>query len=394
MNYKYNILWLDDEPIKALEQIREANPFIYFDKVDYVDICEMILDSQPEKYHAVILDANGISSDSPEKDANKSGFLRLVHSVMDNHIPLYIYSGQLLRASDGDSADIVLEELHRLGLKKQIFYKSGGPYELIDKIVKDLDNKYLYYDGYKHFLTFFTNGWIPKEYKQEFLDPIMEYYYRKDYNSAHGNQMRNITEQILDRINKEFQLDTTTKEGDKNRYANIAKAIKAKKLDFSSSISGPLLHMIDVTNARSHNAMSEDERKLYFESDFSTFFIVANWFYKIMTKLETAQLFDEPNPDNANTNINTNTNTEVPLSISKPSESSEKKQKPKTHENSRTGVLVSTYKENGRTYCDLKVEIPWKWKDFSQLMITTIIPSNDPKKAVWYPYCQEVNNDK
>ena len=67
MNYKYNILWLDDEPIKALEQIREANPFIYFDKVDYVDICEMILDSQPEKYHAVILDANGISSDSPEK---------------------------------------------------------------------------------------------------------------------------------------------------------------------------------------------------------------------------------------------------------------------------------------------------------------------------------------
>ena len=388
MSYKYNVLWLDDEPIKALEQIREANPFIYFDKVDYVDICEMILDSQPEKYHAVILDANGISSDSPQKDANKSGFLRLVHSVMDNHIPLYIYSGQLLRASDGDSADIVLEELHRLGLKEHIFYKSGGPYELIDKIIKDLDNKYLYYDGYKHFLTFFTNGWIPKEYKQEFLDPIMEYYYRKDYNSAHGNQMRNITEKILDRINKEFQLDTITKEGDKNRYANIAKAIKAKKLDFSFSISGPLLHMIDVANARSHNAMSEDERKLYFESDFSTFFIVANWFYKIMTKLENAQPFDEQNPDNANTN------TEVLLSNSKHSESSENKQKPKTHENSRTGVLVSTYKENGHTYCDLKVEIPWKWKDFNQLMITAIIPSNDPKKAIWYPYCQEVNNDK
>jgi hypothetical protein len=387
MNYKYNILWLDDEPIKALEQIREENPFIYFDKVDYVDICEMILNSQPEKYHAVILDANGISSDSPEKDANKSGFLRLVHSVMDNHIPLYIYSGQLLRASDGDSADILLEELDRLGLKEQIFYKSGGPYELIDKIVKDLDNKYLYYDGYKHFLTFFTNGWIPKEYKQEFLDPIMEYYYRKDYNSAHGNQMRNITEQILDRINKEFQLDTTTKEGDKNRYANIAKAIKAKKLDFSSSISGPLLHMIDVTNARSHNALSEDERKLYFESDFSTFFIVANWFYKIMTELEK-QHFDEPNKDN------TITNTEAPLSISEPSESCKKNHKPKTHENSITRVLVSTYKENGLTYCDLKVEIPWKWKDFSQLYITGIIPSNDPKKGVWFPFCQEVNNDK
>ena len=382
MNYKYNILWLDDEPIKALEQIREVNPSIYFDKVDYVDICEMILDSQPEKYHAVILDANGVSSDSPEKDANKSGFLRLVHSVIDNHLPLYIYSGQLLRATDGDSADIVLEELYRLGLKDNIFYKSGGPYDLIDKVVKDLDDKYQYYEGYKHFLSFFSNGWIGNEYKTQFLDPIMEYYYRKDYNSAHGNQMRNITEQILHRVNIEFQLDTTSKEGDKNRFANIAKAIKAKKLDFSSSISGPLLHMIDVTNAQSHNAMSEDELKLYFESDFSTFFIVANWFYKIMTQLENAQHVEVSSPDSSEDLENSN----------KPTKCLEKKQKPNTHENTRSGVLVSTYKENGRTYCDLKVEIPWKWKDYSQLLITTIIPSNDPKKGVWYPYCQEVNN--
>lgn len=34
MNYKYNILWLDDKPIKALDDIREANPNICFDKVD------------------------------------------------------------------------------------------------------------------------------------------------------------------------------------------------------------------------------------------------------------------------------------------------------------------------------------------------------------------------
>ena len=106
-----------------------------------------------------------------------------------------------------------------------------------------------------------------------------------------------------------------------------------------------------------------------------------------MTELEK-QHFDEPNKDN------TITNTEAPLSISEPSESCKKNQKPKTHENSITRVLVSTYKENGLTYCDLKVEIPWKWKDFSQLYITGIIPCNDPKKGVWYPFCQEVNNDK
>lgn len=388
MNYIYNVLWLDDEEIKALEQIREENQSINFDKERFVDECQRKLETHPEKYHAVILDANGISSDNPDKDANKSGFLRLVNIVMDNHIPLYIYSGQLLRASDGDSADIVLEELYRLGLKDHIFYKSGGPYDLIDKIIKDLDSNYHFYGEYKHFLSFFTNGWIPKEYKEQFFDPLMKYYYSKNYKDAHGNHMRNIIEKILVKVNEEFQLDTTTKENDKNRYANIAKAIKAKKLDYSSAISGPLFHMIDITNAESHNAMSEDERKLYFESDFSTFFIVANWFYKIMTNLKDVEHIEKTSPDSANTN------TEVSESINKCPELSEKKQKPKTHEDSRSGVIVSTYKENGRTYCDLKVEIPWKWKDCSQLMITTIIPSNDPKKAIWYPYCQEVNNNK
>ena len=234
MKFKYNILWLDDQPIKALETIKEANPGICFDKVDYVDVCEMKLETQPQKYHAVILDANGISSDTPEKDASKSGFLKLVHKVIDI-IPLYIYSGQLLRATDGDSADIVLEELHRLGMKEKenIFFKSGGPYVLIEKIIADLESKYQFYVGHEHFLSFFSKGWIKQEYKTEFLDPIMEIYYRKDYNSTHGNQMRNLTEQMLVRVNEEFGLDTTTKANDPNRYKNIIRAIKVKKLDFS-----------------------------------------------------------------------------------------------------------------------------------------------------------------
>ena len=101
-----------------------------------------------------------------------------------------------------------------------------------------------------------------------------------------------------------------------------------------------------------------------------------------MTQLENAQHVEVSSPDSSEDLENSN----------KPSKCLEKKQKPNTHENTRSGVLVSTYKENGRTYCDLKVEIPWKWKDYSQLLITTIIPSNDPKKGVWYPFCQEVNN--
>ena len=378
MNYKYNVLWLDDEPIKALEQIREIYSTIYFDKVDYVDVCEKKLESQSEKYHAVILDANGISSDSPEKDANKSGFLHLVHSVIDNHIPLYIYSGQLLRASDGDSADIVSEELHRLGLKDNIFYKSGGPYDLIDKIVKDLDNKYLYYVGHENFLSFFTKGWIPNKYKSEFLDPIMEYYCRKDFNSAHGNHMRNITEQMLERINQEFKLDTNTKKDDPNHYRSIVRAIKFKKLDRSQLISGPLFHMIDLTNAKSHNPVPEDERKLYFESDFSTFFIVANWFYKIMDAMESSQDVIE--------------NGQFKFKNTSPVLTSQTTEKCiiTTHVNERTGAVVPTYRENGRTYCTLKVEIPKIWKDYEEIKITGVQLNSDPERGViWKALCQE-----
>lgn len=377
MSCKFNILWLDDQPIKALDKIREAHPNMYFDKIDFVDTCIERLKSNPEKYHAVILDANGICSDTPEKDASKSGFLRMVHMVIDIHIPLYIYSGQLDRATDGDTADVVLEELHELGLreKENIFFKGGGPYDLIDKIVKDFDNKYRFYLGHEHFLSFFSKGWIEKKYKTEFLDPIMEIYHRKDYNSAHGNQMRNLTEQMLVRINKEFNLDTTTKANDPNRYKHIVNAIKAKKLDFSSLVIGPLFHMIEVTNGRSHEAMSEDDRKLYFESDYSTFFIVANWFNKLMSCTENVQ------DDVAEVS---NEATAEQTQINQP-------KKAQTNENNRSGVIVTTHKEkDGHTYCYLKVQIPKKWEEFDKVKITTIVPSQYPNNGGWFPYCQEV----
>ena len=65
--------------------------------------------------------------------------------------------------------------------------------------------------------------------------------------------------------------------------------------------------------------------------------------------------------------------------------------RPQTHDDNRSGVVVSTYKENGHTYCDLKVEIPWSYKQYDKVKITGIIPNTNPKhKGDWYPYCQEV----
>lgn len=380
MSYKYNILWLDDKPIKALDEIREANPDVYFEKVDYVDVCKQRLESNPEKYHAVILDANGISSDAPEKDASKKGFMSLVKTVVKKcHLLLYIYSGQLQRATDGAEGDTAiletLDEEYGLREKENIFFKSGGPYDLINKIKKDFDSNYHFYVGHEYLLSFFSKGWIEQKYKTEFLDPLMKIYYQKDYDSAHGNQMRNMTEQMLLKVNKEWTLDTVTKEDDTNRYKKIADAIKRRKLDCSSLVIGPLLHMIEITNGRSHEAMIEDDRKLYFESDFSTFFIVANWFNRLMSLNENAQDVDYTvhETDDKQTQIG-QTNT-----------------KPQTHEDNRSGVVVSTYKEKGHTYCDLKVEIPMRYEQYDKVKITGIIPNTNPHfKGDWFPYCQEV----
>lgn len=390
MSFKYNILWLDDEPIKALETIRQANPSVSFEQVNYVDICEMILDFEPEKYHAVILDANGVKSDSPDKDANKSGFLSLVHLVKEKCIPLYIYSGQLLRASDGDTADVILEELKRIGLQeeKTIFYKSGGPYKMIDQIISDLDSKYHYYIGHEYLLDFFSKGWIENKYKSSELDPVMECYKNHNIDYARGNQMRKMTEQILKRVNKEFHI-TNFKEGDPNYCAEIAKTIKRKKLDESEAISGLLLHMVDLSNAGSHHSLPEEVRKLYFESDYATFFTVTDWFNRLMSRVEQARTIPTDKEDVVDAQK---------LQEPKDTPSTTKQaqiQKPKTHERTRTGVVVSTYKEGGRTFCDLKVEIPTKWENYSELYITGVSPNTNPyNKAVWFPYCEEVQEDK
>ena len=130
--------------------------------------------------------------------------------------------------------------------------------------------------------------------------------------------------------------------------------------------------MIEVTNGRSHEAMTEDDRKLYFESDYSTFFIVANWFNKLMSCTENAQ------DDVAEVS---NETTDEQTQINRPNT------KAQTHENNRSGVVVPTYKKGNHTYCDIKVEIPWPWKQYNKVKITGIKVNPNGE---WSPYCQEV----
>ena len=201
--------------------------------------------------------------------------------------------------------------------------------------------------------------------------------------------MRNITEQILIKVNEEFDLVPSLKKDDSSYYANIAKAIKFKKLDESETISGPLLHMIELSNARSHSALPEDVRKLYFDSDYATFFIVTDWFNRLMSTIEQANTNSTDKEDIADAQDLMNSK-DAQLATRQP-----QIQKPQTHE-TRSGIVVQTYKESGRTYCDLKVEIPKRWKDYSELLITGVKPSMNPqsKTVGWFPYCAEVPKDE
>lgn len=378
----YSILWLDD--VSKEEEIKEAEEKfpVSIKYIPFIDLCAKELEEHPERYDAVIFDANNQNSSSPgsPQTADTMGFLPLVEETLKKGIEVYVFSGEL-NFKDGDPA---LEMLSRWKLikKDKVFENNGSVDELFEKIIHDLKSKNNLYVGFDYLLEIFRKKWIEKKYKTEFLDPLMEKYHQKDYDSAHGNEMRNITEQMLLRVNKEWALDTTKKEDDEGRYKKIVEQIKQKKLDDSSFVIGPLFHMIEITNGRSHKAMPEDDRKLYFESDYSTFFIVANWFYNLMS-YEDVQDVDS--------DVSNDEDKKIPNKHTQPqSQKSNPKPKAQTHEDCRSGIVVSTYKENGHTYCDLKVEIPRCWSQCEKVKITGIKPNSYPKGGDWYPYCQEV----
>lgn len=156
MDHKFKILWLDDEFVNEegtanlpLPLIRLRYPELEIKTVAFVDKCESELTSNASDYHAVILDANGKYSISPNKEANKLGFEDLIYLAKEQHIPTYVFSGQLSPKESGDQADITLRNLRRNGFAEDInlFYKSGTYKLLLDRVLSDLKSDFaLLYD--------------------------------------------------------------------------------------------------------------------------------------------------------------------------------------------------------------------------------------------------------
>ena len=122
MNNKFNILWLDDEFIKEdgsnnipIPLIKKRFPGLEFETVAFVDYCEEKLKSQEKIYQAVILDANGKYSTTPNQEANKIGFEDLIDLAQKYRIPVYVFSGELSPEKAGDQADLTMKNRRNPG---------------------------------------------------------------------------------------------------------------------------------------------------------------------------------------------------------------------------------------------------------------------------------------
>lgn len=344
MNKKYNILWLDDKLEKTWEIVKDDD-LLQFDTVEFIDECDRIIEKSSANYHAVIYDAKGKTTYmANEGKPNLKGFLRLVRNTLAKQIPVYIYSGELSSKNEGDQEDITLDELYDLGLKDNIFFKGGSCDDLLDKIKRDLNKKFQFYIGHEYLLTLFAKGWIQDKYRTENLDPIMEIYKNGDIDKAHGNQMRKLIEQMLEKVNDVLKIT----EVKKDRASAIISGLKNGYKRYAPSMVGALMHMDEMPNEESHNALEPELRKMFFDSDFSTFFLVAHWFYKIMLQFEAeGYMTDESMKEAGNQGEYDNTVL------------TEKKtmQTPPAKEIIRDGIYECPYKENGVHYVDLKVKV-------------------------------------
>lgn len=158
MENKYRILWLDDffeneeNPSLPLPLIRKRFPDLDIEPVVYVDKCEEIIKNRINDFQAIILDANGKNSKTPNQESNKIGFEDLIDQIkaLNTNIPIYVFSGELSPKEAGDQADITIHNLMRKGFVRwvNLFFRDDTYPVLLDKIKNDLESGFAVF--YKH----------------------------------------------------------------------------------------------------------------------------------------------------------------------------------------------------------------------------------------------------
>jgi hypothetical protein len=163
MENKFRILWLDDEFENEqslnipLPIIRMRYPELDIEPVAYVDKCEEIIKNRSNDFQAIILDANGKNSKTPNQEPNKIGFEDLIDQIkaLNANIPVYVFSGELSPKEVGDQADITkhrLEHTHGFVRGVNLFLKADTYPVLLNKIKNDLESGFAVFYKYPELL--------------------------------------------------------------------------------------------------------------------------------------------------------------------------------------------------------------------------------------------------
>ena len=173
MENKFRILWLDDEFEKEqslnipLPMIRMRYPELDIEPVAYVDKCGEIIKNRSNDFQAIILDANGKNSKTPNQEPNKIGFEDLIDQIraLNANIPIYIFSGELSPKEPGDQADITKHNLERKGFTRGInlFHKDDRYKVLLDRVKNDLESGFVLLYKYPEIMDNVLNFHIDKE---------------------------------------------------------------------------------------------------------------------------------------------------------------------------------------------------------------------------------------
>lgn len=284
------VLWLDDDFASVTlnddegVQLRKKNfqdtaedAFEY--NIDYdpaLDLKEFVQKLEEENhYDAVILDILGLN---PEDSTDETIMYKAVEYIKGYHgLLCYVFSNNI--------------ESHKGFLETHLsgkYFEKRHSSDLFNKVKEDIDSNSSYFMGREYILESVQKGWIDRTIKNSFLDKLMKTYINHEIDTPHGNDMRNVVVPMLERIVKEFEKDPAnigmlTKRGkdDTGRPSDIAMNLAQKDPD-SKHMEGSLLHLIKASNSESHGAIDDEDRSLFFESDFNTFFLVCKWFYKKM----------------------------------------------------------------------------------------------------------------
>ena len=311
-NYKYKILWLDDdfEPVSSETNIDEKDTRKTFQ--DDVDMAsdygievegvwnyEMFREQENnlKSFQAVVFDLKGMEKEGDVSDWVMPDALEIIKQKL----PVFVYSANVL----SEKFKLTLRNIQKEG---RCFSKAMGVTPLYEKIIEVVDANLHYYRGHEECLWLFANKYLSTANRDK-MDELMRKYYAKEKTYAPYNIMRQILEDMLNSLVNVGLIDSTIQEnGEKMKYlyrlhrrnGDGTNNRGGTQGDYTNSgvsysdcpkdIKYVLHYLWDIANSHSHFSSGSDplEQEEYLfeiqQSVYFGFFVAMKWFYRYMKK--------------------------------------------------------------------------------------------------------------